>query len=94
LPVRIGTVSTGRTILVTFLELNGISGLLNKFAWLSFVDPIRPIYEPEELAALFDARGPAERLLFSTYLLFRVTRQRKCATSLGQKSIFGEMYRG
>ncbi|HEY4047549.1 MAG TPA: site-specific integrase, partial [Acidobacteriaceae bacterium] len=56
-------------ILVTFLKLNGVSGLLNKFDWPSFVDPIRPIYEPEELTALFNACRPAEHLLFSAYLL-------------------------
>jgi RNase P/RNase MRP subunit POP5 len=40
-------------ILVTFLKLHGVTGLLKKFDWPSFVDPIRPIYEPEELKALF-----------------------------------------
>jgi integrase/recombinase XerD len=56
-------------ILVTFFKLRGLKGLLNKTDWPSFVDPIRPIYETEELSALFAACKPAEHLLFSAYLL-------------------------
>lgn len=40
-------------ILVTFLKLNGLSGLLKKSDWPSFVDPLRPIYEPEVLNPAF-----------------------------------------
>jgi integrase len=56
-------------ILISFLKLHGVHGLLKKFDWPSFVDQIRPIYQPEELNRLFAACTPPEHLLFSAYLL-------------------------
>jgi integrase/recombinase XerD len=34
---------------------HGRTGLINKGDWPKYVDAIRPIYEPEELAAMFNA---------------------------------------
>ena len=56
-------------IVCQLLKLNGITGLLHKRDWPKYVDPIRPIYEPEDLTALFRACQPAEKTLFLFYLL-------------------------
>ena len=51
------------------LKVNGISGLLHKRDWPKYVDPIRSIYEPEELSACFAACKENEKTLFLFYLL-------------------------
>lgn len=56
-------------IVAQLLKINGIKGLLHKRDWPKFVDPIRPVYEPEELKALFAACKPQERTLYLFYLL-------------------------
>jgi integrase len=56
-------------IVAQLLKVNGIQGLLHKRDWPKFVDPIRPVYEPEELKALFAACKPEERTLYLFYLL-------------------------
>lgn len=56
-------------IVAQLLKVNGIKGLLHKRDWPKFVDPIRPVYEPEELKALFAACKPEERTLYLFYLL-------------------------
>jgi integrase/recombinase XerD len=59
-----------RAVIVSqLLKLNGVSGLLHKRDWPKYVDPIRSIYEPEELSALFAACQPEEKTLFLFYLL-------------------------
>jgi integrase len=59
-----------RAVIVSqLLKLNGIAGLLHKRDWPKYVDPIRSIYEPEELSALFGACQPEEKTLFLFYLL-------------------------
>ena len=57
------------TTIVQLLKANGIQGLLRKRDWPKFVDPLRPIYEPEELKALLAACHDRERVLFLFYLL-------------------------
>jgi integrase/recombinase XerD len=56
-------------IVAQLLKAHGIVGLLHKRDWPKFVDPMRPIYEPEELRALFAACTEGERVLFLFYLL-------------------------
>jgi integrase len=59
-----------RAVIVSqLLKLNGISGLLHKRDWPKYVDPIRSIYEPEELSGLFTACRTEEKTLFLFYLL-------------------------
>lgn len=52
-------------IIAQLLKVNGIKGLLHKRDWPKFVDPIRPVYEPEELKALFAACKLEERTLLA-----------------------------
>jgi integrase/recombinase XerD len=68
-------------IVAQLLKANGILGLLHKRDWPKFVDPIRPIYEPEELRAILAACNEAERVLFLFYLLtgMRDKEVRYCA---------------
>ena len=63
------TAHNGAVIVSQLLKLNGVSGLLHKRDWPKYVDPIRSIYEPEELSALFAACQPEEKTLFLFYLL-------------------------
>jgi len=56
-------------IVAQLLKVNGIQGLLHKRDWPKYVDPIRPVYEPEELKPLFAACKPEERTLYLFYLL-------------------------
>lgn len=59
-----------RAVIVSqVLKANGIKGLLHKRDWPKYVDPIRPVYEPEELKALFAKCKPEERTLYLFYLL-------------------------
>jgi integrase/recombinase XerD len=57
------------TTVVQLLKANGIQGLLRKRDWPKFVDPMRPMYETEELKALLAACNDRERVLFLFYLL-------------------------
>ncbi len=59
-----------RAVIVSqLLKANGIQGLLHKRDWPKYVNPIRPVYEPEELKALFAACTETERTLYLFYLL-------------------------
>jgi integrase/recombinase XerD len=59
-----------RAVIVSqLLKANGIKGLLHKRDWPKYVDPIRPVYEPEELKALLAACTEGERTLYLFYLL-------------------------
>ncbi|HEY6349261.1 MAG TPA: tyrosine-type recombinase/integrase [Candidatus Angelobacter sp.] len=57
------------TTVVQLLKANGIQGLLRKRDWPKFVDPMRPIYQEEELKSLLAACRDRERVLFLFYLL-------------------------
>jgi len=54
---------------VQLLKSQGMQGLLKRRDWPKFVDPMRPIYQAEELNALFAACRDSERVLFLFYLL-------------------------
>ena len=43
--------------------------MLSNRDWPEYVEPIRPIYEPEEIQALFKACDEGERVLYLSYLL-------------------------
>ena len=52
--------------LVTVLQLckrHGLTGLVERSDWPSYVEAIRPIYEPEEIAALLEYASHEESLL-------------------------------
>jgi integrase/recombinase XerD len=59
-----------RAVIVSqLLKNNGITKLLSNRDWPEYVEPIRPIYEPEEIQALFKACDERERVLYLSYLL-------------------------
>jgi integrase len=51
------------------MKQNGEPKLLHPADWPSFVETVRPIYEDEELTALFAACTPAEAIRFRFYLM-------------------------
>ncbi|HEY3453201.1 MAG TPA: tyrosine-type recombinase/integrase [Bryobacteraceae bacterium] len=63
------TANNRAVIIAQMLKANGVVKLLQKHDWPSYVDPIRPVYESDELRALFAACDSEERLLYTTYLL-------------------------
>jgi len=56
-------------VLSQVMKQHGKPKLLNTADWPSFVETIRPIYEDSELAALFKACTPDEKMRFTFYLL-------------------------
>jgi len=59
-----------RAVIVSqLLKANGITKLLRNRDWPEYVEPIRPIYEPDEIQALFKACDEDERVLYLCYLL-------------------------
>ncbi len=59
-----------RAVIVSqLLKANGISKLLSNRDWPDYVEPIRSIYEPEEIEALLEACDQNERVLYLCYLL-------------------------
>ncbi len=59
-----------RAVIVSqLLKNNGITKFLSNRDWPEYVEPIRPIYEPEEIQALFKACDERERVLYLSYLL-------------------------
>ena len=59
-----------RAVIVSqLLKANGITKLLSKRDWPDYVEPIRAIYEPEEIEAVLKACSPSERVLYLSYLL-------------------------
>jgi integrase/recombinase XerD len=59
-----------RAVIVSqLLKANGIIKLLTNHDWPEYVEPIRPIYEPDEIEALFQACDEKERVLYLCYLL-------------------------
>jgi len=59
-----------RAVIVSqLLKANGITKLLHNRDWPEYVEPIRPIYEEEEIETLLRACDPNERVLYLCYLL-------------------------
>ena len=59
-----------RAVIVSqLLKANGITKLLSNRDWPDYVEPIRSIYEPEEIEALLKACDNDERVLYLCYLL-------------------------
>ena len=59
-----------RAVIVSqLLKANGITKLLSKRDWPDYVEPIRSIYEPEEIETLLKACDQNERVLYLCYLL-------------------------
>lgn len=56
-------------IVSQLLKANGITKLLSNRDWPDYVEPIRSIYEPEEIQALLKACDEDERVLYLCYLL-------------------------
>jgi integrase/recombinase XerD len=65
-----GRTAYNRAVIVSqLLKANGVTKLLHNHDWPEYVEPIRPIYEPEEIQALFKTCNQDERLLYLCYLL-------------------------
>ena len=59
-----------RAVIVSqLLKANGIVKLLTNRDWPEYVEPIRSIYEPEEIQALFKACNERDRVLYLCFLL-------------------------
>jgi len=59
-----------RAVIVSqLLKANGITKLLHNRDWPEYVEPIRPMYEDEDIQALFKACDADERVLYLSYLL-------------------------
>ena len=59
-----------RAVIVSqLLKANGITKLLSNRDWPDYVEPIRSIYEPEEIETLLKACDKNERVLYLCYLL-------------------------
>jgi integrase/recombinase XerD len=59
-----------RAVIVSqLLKANGITKLLSNRDWPDYVEPIRSIYELEEIEALLKACNQGERVLYLCYLL-------------------------
>ena len=55
--------------LMTFLKAQGIRGLAGKSDWPRYTEEEPEIYDPEELATLFDACDPEERRWYEFFLM-------------------------
>lgn len=62
-------------LVMTFLKAHGIRGLITKYDWPKYTDPIPEIYENEELEKLFDACDPQERMWFEFFLMTGMREQ-------------------
>jgi integrase/recombinase XerD len=59
-----------RAVIVSqLLKANGITKLLHNRDWPEYVEPIRPMYEEEEIQTLLKACDEKERVLYLSYLL-------------------------
>ena len=59
-----------RAVIVSqLLKANGITKLLHNRDWPEYVEPIRPMYEEEEIQGLLKACNDQERVLYLCYLL-------------------------
>lgn len=59
-----------RAVIVSqLLKTHGITKLLSNRDWPEYVEPIRPIYEDEEIQSLLKACKEKERVLYLCYLL-------------------------
>jgi integrase/recombinase XerD len=59
-----------RAVIVSqLLKANGITKLLHNRDWPEYVEPIRPMYEEEEIQSLLGACDKDERVLYLCYLL-------------------------
>jgi integrase/recombinase XerD len=59
-----------RAVIVSqLLKANGITNLLSNRDWPNYVEPIRSIYEPEEIQSLLKACDEEQRVLYLCYLL-------------------------
>ena len=59
-----------RAVIVSqLLKANGITKLLHNRDWPEYVEPIRPMYDEEEIQSLLRASGKDERVLYLCYLL-------------------------
>jgi integrase len=56
-------------IVAQMLKANEVVNLLQKRDWPDYVEPMRAVYEQEELEKLFAACNRTERTLYMTYLL-------------------------
>lgn len=56
-------------IVSQLLKANGITKLLSNHDWPEYVEPIRSIYEPEEIQSLCKACDERQRVLYSLILL-------------------------
>lgn len=63
------TVYNKLVVLAQLMKQNGKPKLLNASDWPSFVETVRPIFEDDELKALFDAATPDEEIRFKFYLM-------------------------
>ncbi len=63
------TVYNKMVVLSQLLKTHGRAKLLNAADWPSYVETVRPIYEDEELQALFSACAPEEEIRFKFYLM-------------------------
>ena len=63
------TVYNRAVIVSQLLKANGITKLLRNRDWPEYVEPIRPIYEEEEIQAILKACDAEERVLYLCYLL-------------------------
>jgi integrase/recombinase XerD len=65
-----GRTAYNRAVIVAqMLKANGVVNLLQKRDWPDYVEPMRPVYEQEELEKFFAACTEEERTLYTTYLL-------------------------
>lgn len=59
-----------RAVIVSqLLKANGITKLLHNRDWPEYVEPIRPIYEEDEIETILKACDTEERVLYLCYLL-------------------------
>ncbi len=63
-----GTAYNRAVIVPQLLKANRITKLLHNRDWPEYVEPIRPMYEDEEIQALFKACDADERVLYLSYL--------------------------
>ena len=87
--------------MMTFLKVQGIRGLVGKNDWPGFTEEEPEIYEKEELAKLFKASDPEERLWFGFFLMtgfreqetmhvsWRDVNLKQCTVAVSHKPEYG-----